>query len=137
MSKEHIHQLQMKKAASGAFVGLGVISVIQMLGVSSLDVTLRISLCSFAVSIPSLTALFICTMLEDFYEFSTTNAFLRTVTVIGYLSTLIGISGLFCHFAYYAGIIFITGTLVGFLAVSLYDNKLQALDTKTHDLETS
>ena len=112
---------------TGALVGLGVIALVQMLSLQSLDVPLIVSVYSFAVSIPSLSAVFLC-MMEEAKFGVTTHERISTVMAIllaaGNLGTLIGISALFFHFATYAGIIFIASSLIGLVCWISYSNAL-------------
>jgi hypothetical protein len=103
---------------AGTLVGLGVIALVQMLSVQSLDVPLKVSLYSFAVSVPSLSAVFLALRDQGSLgrmgiaesRFATLH---EVLLFIGYLGSVIGISGLFFHFTTYAGIIFVAASLVG------------------------
>jgi hypothetical protein len=132
MSNEHIEQAQAReslKIASGALVGLAVVALVQMLSLNGLDLPLGVSVFSFAISIPLLSAAFISAIVETSFDYSVDKPFLlKAVMLSGYLASLIGVSALFFHFAIYAGVIFIAGSVIGFLAVTLYDNKLRALE---------
>lgn len=65
MSQQRIEILRRSehnKIACGALVGLGVIAIVQMLSVNSLDAPLKVSVWSFAFSIPSLSVMFMCSV---------------------------------------------------------------------------
>jgi len=132
MSTEHIEQAQAReslKIASGALVGLAVVAMVQMLSLNVLDLPLKVSICSFAISIPLLSAVFISAIVETSFDFSVDKPFLlKAVALGGYLASLIGVPALFFHFAIYAGVIFIAGSVIGVLAVNVYDRKLRALE---------
>jgi hypothetical protein len=131
MSEEHIQARrpnQGRKVASGALAGVSVVSIVQMLSVNSLDVPLKISVYSFAITIPALSAVFINTVVEDYYGGSRVRMpLLVIVTTIGYLAGLIGVAALFFHFAKYAGILFIVLSLLGIVAVGNHFNKLKTM----------
>jgi hypothetical protein len=111
-----IHRRQVE-VICGALVGLGVIAIVQMLSLNSLDIPLKISVCSFAVSIPSLTVVLLCEWTEiriDFRSHAPWVSFaVGLLAWIGYISSLAGVSALFFHFMNYAGIIFLVMCVIG------------------------
>ncbi len=119
MSKEEDVRIEI---VCGALVGLGVIALVQMLSVTTLDVPLRISLCSFAISIPSLTAVFLSFKERGPAAAGRSSRLLTFLWTIGNIASLIGISGLFFHFAVYAGVIFIVIFVLGLVAWSRFRN---------------
>jgi hypothetical protein len=134
MPHEHFDRDQTEEAwmklGSGALVGLGVVSVVQMLSLNGLDLPLKVSVFSFAISIPLLSAVFISAVVRSAFEYVTDKPLLlRSISLVGYLASLTGVSALFFHFALYAGVVFIAGSLIGFVAVTIYDNKLRALES--------
>lgn len=132
MSNGQTEQAQAReslKLGSGALVGLSVIAMVQMLSVNGLDLPLKVSVFSFAISIPLLSAIFLSAIVETSFDYSVDKPFfLKAVSLGGYLASFVGVSALFFHFAIYAGVIFTGGSVIGFLAVTLYDNKLRALE---------
>jgi len=92
-----------------------------MLSVNSLDVPLKVSVCSFAFSIPALSTVLICALVDDSYaEFMASKRYLKAVNTIGYVAALIGVGALFFHFAVYAGLIFTGRSLIGILVAAIY-----------------
>jgi hypothetical protein len=100
---------------AATLVGLGVIALVQMLGVQSVDVSLKVSIYSFAVSIPSLSAVFLA--LRDEVTSGPVEQrftiFYGVLLFTGYLSSLIGLGGLFFHFTPYAGIVYVAACIIG------------------------
>jgi len=106
-------------------VGVGVVTLVQMLSVNNLDVSLKVSVCSFAFSIPALTTVLICALVDDsFTEFMIGKRYLKTVNTTGYLAALIGVGALFFHFAVYAGFIFTGTSLIGIVVAALYTSQI-------------
>jgi hypothetical protein len=110
---------------SGALVGLGVIAIVQMLSVPSLDVPLKVSLYSFAISIPFLTVAFLCARIETGVDFRSNHPLVSlafgSCVGFGNLSSLAGISALFFHFMNYAGFIFIGVCVIGLVVWVAYE----------------
>jgi hypothetical protein len=127
MSQEHIElrSPQSRKTACGALAGVGVVALVQMLSVNSLDVPLKVSVCSFAFSIPVLSAVLICALVEDSYTGFRAGIppYLKAINISGYLAALIGVDALFFHFAVYAGLIFTVTSLIGIVVAALYINQ--------------
>ena len=116
---------QQIEIGAGALVGLGVIAIVQMLSMQSLDVPLTVSLYSFAVSIPSLSAVFLCMREEIKHRvYPADQGWVNLLVIIGGLASSIGIGGLFFHFDNYAGIIFIIVSVLGLVVWFHYEAKL-------------
>lgn len=137
MSQERIEihrRSEHNKIACGALVGLGVIAIVQMLSVNSLDAPLKVSVWSFAFSIPSLSVMFMCSITESQFGFTTNKKIyawaLGDLWYFGHLASFVGISGLFFHFSIIAGLIFVVTTVFGFTVFVEFDRALDELSKK-------
>ena len=132
MAQDHIEMRspQARKTACAALVGVGVVALVQMLSVNSLDVPLKVSVCSFAFSIPALSTVLICALVDDTYAVFHSKRYLKTVNTIGYVAALIGVGALFFHFAVYAGLIFTGMSLIGIVVAAIYGDQVVATNSR-------
>lgn len=126
-SKREINQEdnRQEEALSGALIAVGVIAVIEMLGLVSLDRPLTVSLYCFATSIPVLVLNILLLMSESHgNRFSADTWYRAFAFIFGSLFSLIGTGALFYHFSMLAGSLFTFVSFVGLVMVFHYSAKL-------------
>ncbi len=107
-----------REISSGAFIGLGVISIVGMLGLPSLDGPLTMSVFSFAISVPVLAAVVLCMIQEAIFPGTPHAGVIDFGWIVGVFTSLLGISGLFFHFNLFAGFLFILLSILGIVVAS-------------------
>jgi hypothetical protein len=95
-----------------ALLGVGVISVVQLLGATTLDDSLRFSLYCFAVAIPFLSAYLQVLSFDPRRKHFPGRWYVATFSALGPLVSLMGLGGIFWHFSRRIGLLFIAACLV-------------------------
>ena len=96
-----------REITCGAFIGLGVISIVEMLGLPALDIPLKMSVFSFGVSIPVLTAVILCMINDSVFNLKPHGEGIHRAWFFGVFMSFLGISGFFFHFSLFAGLLFV------------------------------
>jgi hypothetical protein len=97
----------------GALLGVDMIAVIEMLGLSFLDTPLKISLYSFASAIQALATEMVNLVVMSRYKRELLTCYNTLAFLAGILASLFGIDMLFWHFSNKAGILFTILTVFG------------------------
>ena len=116
---------QRRRLISGTMLGFAAVCIVQMLGLSQLDVALKVSLYAFAVSIPFHTMEFFDRMAEERYGIGINLPFRQDFMATALLISLVGVIGLFWHFSLVIAILFVGTTFTCFGMHALYLNALE------------
>jgi len=102
-------------------LGVGVVTVIQLLQLDSLDVPLWVSLVCFATSLPILSmSIFILSMELEHTRMPTKPLGVLVSGWAGPIISFIGIAAIFWHFHYLAGVLFIVISLGALIVGGMY-----------------
>lgn len=125
------------EASSAALIGIGVIAIIELLGIANLDRALTVSFYSFVISIPMLSVVFLTLVDETKYEYrprGVPRVYMNIAWLVGALSSLAGIGALIYHFAGCAAILFAFLCVIGLIAWVHYSTELKKANATTpHD----
>lgn len=112
---------------AGALIGIGVISLIQLLsvGVGQLDLPLKISLYCFSISIPFLSAYWLNSREASHHEYYVDAWYDTLAVVLGSIGSITGICGLFWHFSWVMGVTFLAVILLGLISYVKYSDELE------------
>lgn len=103
----HPIQRRLIEVTDAGLIGIGMVTVIQLLQVSTFDTPLYVSLYAFAAAIPMLAAHFLIHLVRpNFYLVypALYEPFLRWV---GYVLALVGIGAIFWHFSTSVSVAFV------------------------------
>ncbi|TDW92598.1 hypothetical protein [Kribbella sp. VKM Ac-2566] len=103
----------------GGLAAAGLVVVQPFLTVSPLDLTAKICVIAFAVSIPLLAALLLLNRQEAFRHRVTSSRLVGVAKAIAQASAFVGLTAAFWHITMTAGIVFL---LVAFFAVTVHSS---------------
>lgn len=128
---EH-HPRQYRRLIAGGLAAFSGVCVVQMLGLSSLDLVLKVSLGCFALATPLLVRELVDLQAEERHEITVDRDSRLNATSTGLTFPLVGVSGLFFHFALWAGLLFTASCFWGLWSHMRY---LTALSEEAKRLE--
>lgn len=112
-----------REITCGALIGLALISIVEMLGLPALDIPLKMSVFSFAISIPVLSAVILCMTNDSVFNLKPHGEGIHLAWFFGVFMSFLGISGLFFHLSLFAGILFVVLSLTGLCITVRYATK--------------
>lgn len=101
VEKSEPHPRAYRKLMSGGLAGFSGVCVVQLLGLSNLDLSLKMALCSFGLAIPLLVKDLLDAQAEERHEIMINSASRLDATGYGLVFSLIGIGLVFWHFAWW------------------------------------
>jgi hypothetical protein len=121
-----IHKPKANLIFSG-LIGVGIVSIVELLSVNPLSKSLRVAVFCFSISIPFLAgAIFVLSelaTLNDELQIQI-NHYFRFLYFYGVLFSLAGIAAIFFHFHYAFGIVFIVASVVALVCALMFFKKL-------------
>ena len=123
MTKSDDVHLTHDQVAFGALVGVNVIAVVELLGLSQLDNSLRVALYCFAISIPLLCAYLININFANSYEHLTSCWYNVGAMAVGSLASIAGMASIFWHFSSTLGLLFVILCSFGIIFVVAFPDK--------------
>ena len=106
VEKAEKHSREYRKLISGGVAGFAGISVVQLLGVGHLDPSLIVAVSAFAISLPLLVKDLLDAQAEERHEITVNADKQLTITTFGLTLAMIGVGGIFWHFASWLGLLF-------------------------------
>jgi hypothetical protein len=93
-------------------IGVAVLVVQSFLVATTLDISARISIVSFALAIPLLAALVLVNQQETFRSRLTTSRSVKVAQVVAQLAAFVGLVAAFWHITWVAGVTFLVAAFV-------------------------
>lgn len=98
--------LKSERSLYTGLLGVSIVSMIELLGASSIGMALIASISAFALAIPLLCFSLYVVMQEAKYTYSVQPWYLDSANAVGVLAAYCGLLALFCHFSVAMGILF-------------------------------
>ncbi len=124
VEKAEKHPREYRKLISGGAAGFAGVSVVQLLGVGHLDPSLTVATGAFAISLPLLVKDLLDAQAEERHEITVNADNQLTITAFGLTLAMIGVGGIFWHFALWLGLLFTAAAFRSAWAYSSYVSSL-------------
>src|ERR1700752_178964 len=106
MGKVRIEHQKEDNIVYSAIAAVSVVALIQLVGQNNLSIALKISLYSFAISIPSSAASIFFHIIEKYYKYTDDTPYMNIMRFIGVFFGGVGIGSIFFHFHWTFGAVF-------------------------------
>ena len=108
-----------------ALLGVSIVSVVEFVGRTDLDLPLRVSLYCFAVAIPFLTAYLMVLNVSSRIEHIAGKWYLNALGISAILGALAGVGAVFWHFSRIIGLVFIACSIIGFFVWIIFEESVR------------
>ncbi len=112
-----------REITCGALIGLALIAIVEMLSLPVLDIPLKMSVFSFAISIPVLSAVILCMINDSVFNQKPHGEGIHRAWFFGVFMSFLGIAGLFFHLSLFAGLLFVVLSLTALCMTVRYNTE--------------